>query len=65
MREETYLKTLNNLLRQLLESGVVKGEVVSVDRTHVKAYSQRSKDNRTGRSDPDAMVGRGKRGFIL
>jgi len=51
--EETYLKTFNNLLRRLLESGVVKGEVIAVDSNHLKAYSQRSKDNKTGRSDPD------------
>ena len=43
----------------------MKGDVIAVDSTPVKAYSQRSLDNRTGRSDPDARVGRGKRGFIL
>ena len=63
--KETYLMTFNDLLQQLLQSGVVKGEVVAVDSTHVKAYSQRSHDNRIGRSDPAARVGRGKRGFIL
>ena len=63
--EETYLKTFNDVLRRLLESGAVKGDVVAVDSTHVKAYSQRSHDNRTGLSDPDARVGRGKRGFVL
>jgi hypothetical protein len=39
--------------------------VVAIDSTHVKAYSGRALDNRTGRSDPDARVGRGRRGFIL
>ena len=63
--EETYLKIFNHLLRQLLESGVIIGRVIAVDSTHVKAYSQRSRDNKIGRSDPDARVGRGKRGFIL
>ena len=63
--EKTYFSVFNHLLRQLRESGVVKGEVIAVDSTHVKAYSQRSFDNRTGKSDPDARVGRGKRGFIL
>jgi len=63
--EETYHRIFNDLLRRLLEQGVVKGDVIAVDSTHVKAYSQRSLDNRTGRSDPDARVGRGKRGFIL
>ena len=43
----------------------MKGDIIAVDSTHVKAYSQRSLDNRAGRSDPDARVGRGRRGFIL
>lgn len=63
--EETYLQIFNQLLGRLLEKDVVKGKVVAVDSTHVQAYSQRSMDNRSGRSDPDARVGRGKRGFIL
>jgi transposase len=63
--EESYLEVFNHLLRQLYESGVIIGRVVAVDSTHLEAYSQRSRDNRTGRSDPDARVGRGKRGFIL
>ena len=63
--EETYHRIFNNLLRRLIDSGMVKGDVVAVDSTHLKAYSQRSHDNKTGRSDPDARVGRGKRGFIL
>jgi hypothetical protein len=63
--QEVYLRLFNQLLRRLLEQGVVKGDVVAVDSTHVHAYSQRVSDNRTGRSDPDARVGRGRRGFIL
>ena len=63
--EETYLKAFHDLLKRLLELGVVKGEIIAVDSTHIKAYSQRSMDNRTGRSDPDARVWRGKRGFLL
>jgi len=53
------------LLKQLLKRGVVKGEVVAVDGTAVKAYSQRSLDNKTGKSDAEARVGRARRGFIL
>jgi hypothetical protein len=49
----------------LLESGAIIGKAVAVDSTHLKAYSGRAMDNRTGRSDPDARVGRGRRGFIL
>ena len=63
--KETYLQIFHHILQKLLESGVILGKVVAIDSTHIKAYSQRSKDNRTGRSDPDARVGRGKRGFIL
>ena len=44
---------------------MIIGRVIAVDSTHVKAYSQRSRDNKIGRSDPDARVGRGKRDFIL
>ena len=36
-----------------------------MDGTAVKAYSQRSLDNKTGKSDPEARVGRARRGFIL
>ena len=65
MGEETYQKIFKELLQPLLESGAVKGETIAVDSTHVKAYSQRSLDNRSGKSDTDARVGRGRRGFIL
>jgi hypothetical protein len=49
------------LLKQLVDSGAVKGEMVATDSTAIKAYSQRSLDNKTGKSDPDARVGRGKK----
>ena len=63
--EETYHNIFNRLTRLLLESGAIIGKVIAVDSTHLKAYSGRAMDNRTGRSDPDARVGRGRRGFIL
>jgi hypothetical protein len=50
------------MLKQLLKCGAVKGEVVALDDTAIKAYSQRSLDNKTGKSDCEARVGRG---FIL
>ena len=53
------------LLEQLLKGGAVKGEVVALDGTAIKAYSQRSLDNKTGKSDCEARVGRARRGFIL
>lgn len=63
--EETYHRIVDTLTRTLLDSGTLIGRVIAVDSTHVEAYSGRAMDNRTGRSDPDARVGRGRRGFIL
>jgi hypothetical protein len=63
--EEAYLRIFNQLTRILLESGTIIGKVVAVDSTHIEAYSGRAMDNRVGRSDPEARVGRGRRGFIL
>ena len=60
-----YEKVFSLLLGQLLNGGAVKGEVVALDGTAIKAYSQRSLDNKTGKSDSEARVGRGRRGFIL
>ena len=53
------------LLMQLLKDGVVEGEVVALDSTAIKAYSQRSLNNKSGKSDCEARVGRGRRGFLL
>ena len=36
-----------------------------MDSTAIKAYSQRDLENRRGKSDLDARVGRGRRGFVL
>jgi len=60
-----YNKVFSLLLEQLLKRGAIKGEVVALDGTAIKAYSQRSLDNKTGKSDVEARVGRGRRGFIL
>ena len=60
-----YEKVFSMLLKQLLRCGSVKGEVVAVDSTVVRAYSQRDLENKRGKSDTDARVGRGRRGFIL
>jgi len=62
---DRYEKVFSMLLKQLLRYGAVKGEVVALDSTAVKAYSQRSLDNRSGKSDREARVGRGRRGFML
>lgn len=63
--EETYRGIFNQLTSLLIDSGIIIGKVVAVDSTHLKAYSGRAMDNRVGRSDQDARVGRGRRGFIL
>jgi len=63
--EETYLRIFNQLTRNLIESGILICKVVAVDSTHIEAYSGRALDNRVGRSDPEARVGKGRRGFIL
>ena len=63
--EEAYGLIFSRLARMLVESGAMIGKVVAVDSTHIEAYSGRAMDNATGRSDPDARVGRGRRSFIL
>jgi len=63
--KDGYEKVFSLLVKQLLKGGAVKGEVVAVDSTAVKAYSQRSLDNKTGKSDSEARVGRARRGFML
>jgi len=63
--KDGYEKVFSMILKQLLKRRTVKGEVVAVDSTVVKAYSQRDLENRSGKSDCDARVGRGRRGFLL
>jgi len=63
--KDGYEKVFSVLLKQLLKCEAVKGEVVAIDSTAVKAYSQRDLKNKKGKSDPDARVGRGRRGFTL
>ena len=63
--KDGYEKVFSILLKQLLKRGAVNGDVVAVDGTAVKAYSQRSLDNKTGKSDTEARVGRARRGFVL
>lgn len=63
--KEGYEKVFSILLEQLLRRGVVKVEIVVMDSTAIKAYGQRDLENRRGKSDLDARVGRGRRGFVL
>jgi hypothetical protein len=45
----------------LVKKGRIKGKVVALDSTFIKAYSRRSLDNRTGYSDPESRIGRAVR----
>jgi len=63
--KDGYEKVFSMLLKQLLKSEAVKDEVVALDSTAIKAYSQRSLDNKSGKSDREARVGRWRRGFLL
>lgn len=63
--KDGYERVFSMLLDWLVENRVVKGDVVAVDSTAIKAYSQRDHQNRKGKSDPEARVGRGRRGFLL
>jgi transposase len=65
LSKDGYEKVFSLLLKQLINRRVVKGKIVAVDGSAIKAYSQRSLDNRTGKSDNEARVGRARRGFIL
>jgi len=53
-----YEKVFSLIIEQLLKRGIIMGEVVTVDSTTIKAYSQRDLDNKRGKSDLDARVGR-------
>jgi hypothetical protein len=50
----------------LLKSGLMSGETVVLDATFVKAYSRRDPhDNKRGKSDPEARVGRNGKTYDL
>jgi transposase len=46
--EDTYHRIFDKLTKTLIESGTIIGKVLAVDSTHLKAYSGRAMDNRTG-----------------
>jgi transposase len=57
---------VKDLVGELVEGGVVKGETVAMDATFIEAYSRRDPhDDRRGFSDPDARVGRDDRSYDL
>ena len=63
--KEGYEKVFSYVLEQLLKSKVIEAKIVAVDSTAIKAYSQRDLKNKNGKSDVEARVGRGRRGFVL
>jgi transposase len=59
-------RIMNRLVKELLKSGLMSGETVVLDATFVKAYSRRDPhDNKRGKSDPEARVGRNGKTYDL
>ena len=57
---------MNNLVEELIDGGVIRGETAAMDATFIKAWSKRDlQDNSRGYSDPDAKVGRDGRTYSL
>jgi len=52
-------RIMNGIIEELVEGGVIKGEIVVLDAAFIKAYSKRDPhDDSRGYSDPEARVGR-------
>jgi transposase len=59
-------RIMNKLVKKLLKGGVMSGETVVLDATFVKAYGRRDPhDNKRGKSDPEARVGRNGKTYEL
>jgi IS5 family transposase len=56
---------IDHLLKGLKGAKLVKGKNVAMDASFIKAYSSIDMKNRLGRSDPDARIGRGGKGYGL
>jgi transposase len=57
---------MNNLLEELVEGGLVKGERLALDATFIKAWSRRDPaDDSHGLSDPESRVGRDGKTYDL
>jgi len=63
--KDGYERIFSSILKQLLKRRVVQAKTVAVDSTTIKAYSQRDLENKRGKSDFEARVGRGRRSFVL
>jgi transposase len=55
---ERLAKVVDHSIEALVKKGRVKGHVLAMDSTFIKAYSRRNLDNRTGYSDPESRIGR-------
>jgi len=59
-------RIIDKLLKELLHAGMISGETVVLDATFVKAHSRRDPhENRRGKSDPEARVGRNGKTYEL
>jgi transposase len=59
-------RIMNTLVKELSRGGLINGETVVLDATFVKAYSRRDPhDNKRGKSDPEARVGRNGKTYEL
>jgi len=62
---ERLQSAIDGLLKGLKGAGLVKGKNVALDATFIKAYSSIDMRTKLGRSDPDARIGRGGKGYGL
>jgi transposase len=59
-------RVVNRMIEKLIEGGVVKGEIMVLDATFIKAYSKRDPhDDSRGYPDHEARVGRGRKTYEL
>jgi len=56
---------IDHLLKGLKDAKLVKSKNVAMDASFIKAYSSIDMKTRLGRSDPDARIGRGGKGYGL
>ena len=57
---------MNSLVKELVESSIIKGETLALDATFIKAWSRRDPtDDSHGYSDPESRVGRDGKTYDL
>ena len=55
---ERLMRIVDQAIDLLVKKGRIKGEIIALDSSFIKAFSRRNMDNRTGYSDPESRVGR-------